>query len=124
MATTVFCEPVLAFIKAFRLRGDVNTLRQAALNCFSTSLISNAKKALWDMCTSELSSLELPFAPRRSSEKRFQATADLDDILLAYSKLDEIDKIPLIYCEAADLVKLPPIAPDRISELVIGNSVV
>ena len=59
---------------------------------------------------------------RRSSEKRPQAAADLEDILLAFSKLDEVDKIPQIYCEATELVKLPPIAADPISELVMGNS--
>ena len=58
---------------------------------------------------------------RRSSEKRPQAATDLEDIL-AFSKLDEVDKIPQIYCEATELVKLPPIAADPISELVMGNS--
>ena len=123
MAESVFCEPVLAFAKAFRLRGDVNALKQAALCRFSIPMLSDAKKALWEACADDLSSLELPYMPRRSSEKRSQATADLDDILLALSKLDDIDKIPQIYCEATDLVKLPPIAADPISELVIGNSV-
>ena len=120
-APLVFCEPVLAFIKAFRLRGDMNALKQAALSRFSIPMLASAKKALWESCSDDLSSLDLPFTPRRSSEKRTQAVADLEDILLAFSKLDEVDKIPLIYCEASDLVRLPPIAADPISELVIGN---
>ena len=45
----------------------------------------------------------------------------MDDILLAFSKLDEVDKIPPIYCEALDLVRLPPITSDPISELIMGN---
>ena len=122
MATSFFCEPVLAFIKAFRLRGDQNALKHAALSRFSTLVLCSAKKALWEACAAELSELELPFTPRRSSEKRPQAAADLEDILLAFSKLDEVDKIPQIYCEATELVKLPPIAADPISELVMGNS--
>ena len=124
MATPpVFCEPVLAFIKAFRLWGDLNALKQAALSRFSIPMLASAKKALWENCSADLSLLDLPFTPRRSSEKRTQAVADLEDILLAFSKLDDTEKIPEIYCEASELVRLPPIAADPISELVTGNRV-
>ena len=44
----------------------------------------------------------------------------MEDTLLAFSKLDEVDKIPPIYCEALDLVRLPSIASDHISELIMG----
>lgn len=66
--------------------------------------------------------MELPFTTRHSSEKRSQAAADLDDILQAFTKLDEVDKVPEIFCKATELVKLPPIATDPISELVTGNA--
>ena len=117
----VFCEPVLAFIKAFRLRGDLNSLKQAALSRFNISMLASAKKALWECCKDDLTVLDLPFSQRRSLEKRSQAAADLEDILLAFLKLDEVDKIPPIYCEALELVRLPPIAADHISELIMGN---
>ncbi len=117
-----FCEPVLSFVKAFRLRGDASSLKQAALSRFSASLLFNAKKALWDHCASELAALELSLPSRRSSERRSQAAADLDDILNAFDKLDDADKLPKIYCEADDLIKLPPVAADPVSELVLGNS--
>ena len=121
MAAPVFSEPVLAFIKAFRLRGDMTALKQAALSRFSIPMLFSAKKSLWEFCDADLSLLDVPFTPRRSSEKRTQAAADLEDILLAFSKLDEADKVPQIFCEATDLVKLPPIATDPISDLVRGN---
>ena len=117
----VFCEPVLAFIKAFRIWGDQNALKQAALSRFNISMLASAKKALWECCNDDLTMLDLPFTQRRSSEKRSQAAADLEDILLAFSKLDEVDKIPPIYCEALDLVRLPPITSDPISDLIMGN---
>lgn len=64
----------MACVKVFRLRGDVVALKQAALARFSPSLLS--KKALWDFCSvDDLTSLELPFSPRWSSEKRSQAIA-------------------------------------------------
>ena len=52
--------------------------------------------------------------PRHSSGKQSQATTDLDDVFLASSKLTKINRIPLIYCKAPDLVKLPPVAPYHI----------
>ena len=94
MAAPVFSEPVLAFIKAFRLRGDMTALKQAALSHFSFPMLFSVKKSLWEFCDADLSLLDLPFTPRCSSEKHTQAAADLEDILLAFSKLDEADKIP------------------------------
>ena len=66
--------------------------------------------------------VDLLFQTRRGSEKLSQAAADLDDILLAFEKLDEGDNIPEIFCEATDLVKLPPIVADAVTELVQHNS--
>ena len=67
-------------------------------------------------------SLALPLTSRRGSEKRSQAAADLEDILLAFTKLDEVDKIPQIFCEASELVQLPPISVDPIGEMISGNA--
>jgi len=54
MAAPVFSEPVLAFIKAFRLRGHVTALKQAALSRFSVPMLFNAKKSLWKFCDADL----------------------------------------------------------------------
>ena len=118
----VFCDPVLIFVKAFRLKGDANALKHAALSRFSTSMLLNAKKLLWEHCDEDLHSLALPLTSRRGSEKRSQAAADLEDILLAFTKLDEVDKIPLIFCEASELVQQPPISVDPIGEMISGNA--
>lgn len=71
------------------------------------------------MCLNEAG---LSFHPHRGSEKRTQAAADLDDILTAFEKLDELDKIPEIFCEASDLVRLSPIVVDFCTALVQQNS--
>ena len=82
-----------------------------------------AKRALWDSkCSTALLEAGLSFQPRRGSEKCSQAAADLDDMLIAFEKLDDVDKVPDIYCEAADLVQLPPIVADACMELVQHNS--
>ena len=56
-------------------------------------MLASVKKALWECCKDDLSVLDLSFTQRRSSEKRSQAAADLEDILLAFSKLDEVDNL-------------------------------
>jgi len=72
----------------------MTALKQAALSHFSIPMLFSAKKSLWEFCNADFSLLDVPFTPRRSSEKRTQAAADLEDILLAFPKLDEADKIP------------------------------
>ena len=56
------------------------------------------------------------------SEKQILAATDLEDILIAFEKLDEGGNIPEIFCEATDLVKLPTVVADACTELVQHNS--
>ena len=78
---------------------------------------------MWDSdCSSKLSEAGLSFHPRRDSGKHSQSSAILDDILLAFDKLDENNNIPDIFCEAADLIKLPPITVDSCTSLIQQNS--
>ncbi len=41
-------DPVLAFIKAYRLRGSIESLKSSALSKFDDVLMCKAKKALWN----------------------------------------------------------------------------
>ena len=119
----MLCNPVLAFIKAFRLRGSIDSLKRAALAKFDSVLLCKAKKELWESdCSTILCDAGLSFRIRRDSEKRTQAAADLDDLLQAFDKLDELDNIPDIFCEATDLVILPPIVVDNCTAIVQRNS--
>ena len=120
----MLCDPVLAFIKAFRLRGSADNLKRAALSKFDSVLLCKAKKELWDSveCKSTLHDAGLSFRSRRVSEKRSQAMADLEDLICAFDKFDELDKIPEIFCEATDLVTLPPIVIDDCTAIVQQNN--
>ena len=119
----MLCDPVLAFVKSFRLKGSTDSLRHAALSKFDSVLLGQAIKALWDSdCSGKLSEAGLSFHPRRDSGKRSQSSAILDDILLAFDKLDENNNIPDIFCEAADLIKLPPISMDSCTSLIQQNT--
>ena len=117
---SLLINPVLAYVKAFRLRGDSDSLKHAALGKFAPAILAEAKRILWDKCS--LSSLGLPLTSRRTTEKRSQAAADLDDVLAAFAKLDDKGSIPMIFCEASDLVLLPPIVTDPVCEMVHENS--
>lgn len=102
----VLSNHVLAFIKAFRLRGDRFSLRQAVMEKFSDSDLLEAMQVLWDHCHDSLEKLGVEFVRRRASDKRSLLDVVLADILDALDKLDVDDTIPLIFCEASDLLKL------------------
>ena len=70
-------------MKAFRLRGDKESLKSMVCECFSGAAVFTAKLLLWDSCAEALRSLNLPFQQRRDSDKRKQITADVEDLLLA-----------------------------------------
>ena len=66
-------SPVLAFIKAFRLQGDVDTIKRSVCENFSSELVEAAsKKALWDHCGTYLEAASLSYHVRRESGKRSQ----------------------------------------------------
>ena len=109
-------DPVLAFIKAFRLRGDRESLRLAACSRFDTVMVSAAKKKLWESCSSDLRESGLTFQLHRGSEKRTQVSADLDDLITCFDKLDDASKLLEMFCEANDIVNLPPITSDSVTE--------
>ena len=115
-------DPVLSFIKAFRLKGDNETLRNVIMERFSSADVEKAKKLLWEVCEGLLLGAGLEFHIRRDSDRRSQLSANLDDLLQAFHRLDSTDEIPLFYCEALHLLKLPPLSLDPIAEQVKLNS--
>jgi len=63
-------DPMLAFIKAFRLRGSSENLKLAALSKFDSIAMSKAKEALWDSaCSSLLTKVGICFQQHRGSGK-------------------------------------------------------
>lgn len=113
---------VLAFVKAYRLKGDVCSLKAAVLDKFDSFLVESAKKELFSACKDCLQASGIVYKQRRSSEKRDQVMADLEDILGAFDALDGSNHLPEVFCEAADLLLLPPICLDPVSEQVAINT--
>ena len=102
--------------------GDRASLLTSVLGRFDTASIESAKKKLWSSQESVLSSGGLSLLQRRDSEKRRQSVADLDDILSAFDMLDEKNCIPAMYCEAKELLLLPPLSLDPVSEQLRSNT--
>ena len=113
---------VLSFIKAFRLKGDVATLKRVVSERFSYAAVESAKKDLWSFCQEKLLAANLAFHARRDSDKRSQLSANLFDIIQAFDALDSTDSIPSIYCEANDLLFMPPLSLDPTAEQVHQNT--
>ena len=117
-------DPVLSFIKAFRLKGDNETLKNIVIERFSNAAVDSAKALLWENCDKCLLNAGLVFHNRRDSDRRSQLVANLNDLLQAFQCLDTTDQVPPIYCEAVDLLMLPPLALDPIAEQVKSNSLI
>ena len=65
---------VLAFVKAYRLKGDACSLKTAVLDKFDSFLVASAKKDLLSVCKDCLQASGLVCKQRRLSEKRDQLT--------------------------------------------------
>ena len=109
-------DPVLAFIKAYRLKGDHTGLKQAVLSTFDSTSLAAAHRSLWDVCKIDLELSGLSFHSRRWSEKRQLADILFADLMAAFDKLDCVEKVPPMFCEATDLIKLPTLVLDPVSK--------
>ena len=118
----MLANAVLSFIKTFRLKGDNESLKGIVIERFSDVAVDTAKKLLWDVCKDQLVSAGLSFHSRRDSHKQSQLVANLEDILQAFQSLDSLNQVPSIYCEAVDLLQLPPLSLDPVAEQVKSNS--
>ena len=121
-APPLLVDTALSFIKAFRFKGDVDSLRMAVTERFSPKEVEAAKSSLWDCSKLDLEAKSFVFHVRRDSDKRSQLAANLDDILQMFDMLDSVARIPAIYCEASDLLRLPPLSLDPVGEQVQSNS--
>ena len=99
--STFLRNPILAFVKAHRLRGDNDTLRSSLLEIFDCSSLSSALRELWEFCRSDLERIGFLYQAHRSTDTFF---SDLDS---AFVKLDLDNNLPDIFCEASDLLLLP-----------------
>ena len=115
-------DPVLAFIKVYRLKGDLVGLKQSVCSRFDSSSLGSAHRRMWDFCGSDLDLLGFSYHSRRGSDKRQVTDVLLADIVAAFDKLDSVEKIPAIYCEANELIKLPTLKLDPVSEKLDKNT--
>ena len=120
--SSVLTNPILAFIKAYRLRGDVSGLRNALLSVVDSSLLVDAHKSFWQHCKNDLEELGLSFKNRRDSDKRSVSDAILGDIIVAFDALDNASKLPAIFVEATDLLSIPPVVLDPIAKKLSENT--
>ena len=116
----ILVDAVLAFVKAYWLKGDIDSLKRLVSERFSSELVDKAKRSLWDFCDNLLSSL--PYQLRRDSDRRSQLAANTEDILKAFDTLDTTNSIPDIFCEASDLPRLPSLSLDPVGEQVHAST--
>ena len=111
--------PLLVDTALSFFRRDIDSLRMAVTERFSSKEVENAKASLWDHCKLDLEAKGVVFHVRRDSS---QLAANLDDLIQMFDALDSTVRIPPIYCEASDLLRLPPLSLDPVGEQVQCNS--
>ena len=109
--TDILCCPILAFIKASRLRWDAATIKNALIESFCDMDLSLALKLFWEFSKVKLSSLGFEYHARRDTGKRPAIGVICDVLLSAFEKLDSVAFIPPIYCEASQLLRIPSLTP-------------
>ena len=77
---------------------------------------------LWFSCDHALTEKGWVHQNRCDSERRSQAAAHLDDVIEAFDLLYGSDDLPLMLCEAKDLLLLPPLSLDPVSEQLSQNT--
>lgn len=120
--TPPLVDTVLSFIAAFRLKGDIDSLKRIVVERFCNEDVEVAKRLLWDSSSSHLIDKGLVFHSRRDSDRRSQLIANLNDILHVFDTLDLSDAIPSICCDAYSLHRIPPLSLDPVAEQVHTNS--
>ena len=63
--SSVLTNPILAFIKAYRLRGDVSGLCNALLSVVDSLLLVDAHKSLWQHCKNDLEEFGLIYKQKK-----------------------------------------------------------
>ena len=110
-------NPVLTFVKAFCLKGDNASLKSVIASRFDAATVSLAVKALWEFSGNDLSRLGLVYHSRRNTDKQQLFESVFADLINVFDTLDADHCLPDIYCEALDLLFLPPLELDPVSQL-------
>ena len=110
----------LSYIQHYISRSTIENLRNVVVRFYSSDEITTAKSLLW-MCVSEdvIGKLE----KRKSTTARTALEADVQDILMAFQKLDAQAKI-LPPFSAVDLERVPRYSPGDIGDSVLRDKLV
>ena len=80
----------------------------AVLNSYNLVAIHKAKHIFWAECCAKQEELNLEKIHHHDTSNRTQAEADLDDVLDVMEKFNGRQVLLNFYCEADDLLYLPP----------------
>ncbi len=81
LSSPFLANPVLTFVKAFRLKGDTSRLSSLLAARFSVTLLVDALKDLWRYCNADLIRLDFTYHARRSSDPVQLFNTVLSDLL-------------------------------------------
>ncbi|ELU17840.1 hypothetical protein CAPTEDRAFT_194979 [Capitella teleta] len=104
--TKVIYSVVLAYIGNALCRDSKSVVKRAALGCFTSEEIHDAKVELWSKSSaSVIGSCPL----RRGSQQRSRADFEVEDIIDAFESLDKEDCSTNVHLSAFELGRLPAV---------------
>ena len=103
-------NPLLAYVISSMHSGSNDNIKHVVSGHFCASDITTAKNDLWDHCDTNIIGEK---QKRKDSSSRSEKDANIQDILHALTKLDNINKIPPVAIPALDLHKIPRFHPEE-----------
>ena len=99
----------------------IENIKSAILGHFSLQEISNAKDILWEKCDVTIIGDKLK---RRDFSVRSEKEANVHDLMVALTKLDNSDILPTFAVTATELYKIPKFNPEEIVSTSIVDRLV
>lgn len=106
----VIFDPMLTYIAHSLLSSSQDAVRSAVLGHFSTGQVKIARSLLWAYCPHAVIG---PLKKRRATTARTVKEAHVMDILEAFQKLDNADKVPTVAVLSTDLNVMPRAHPEE-----------
>ncbi len=115
-------NPLLAFVKAFRLKGDSRRLSSLLAAKFTVAQLVNALKDLWSYCHADLVRPDFAYRSRRSTDPVQLLNTVFSGLMIAFDKLDLDSCFPVMFCKANNLLLLPTLDLHPVSKQLELNT--
>ena len=113
MSCECYLNELLAYISHYINNSTVVNIKKIVIDFYSNDEIIIAKQLLWQLCSDDL----VNYKERRSTEKRTNVEANVEDIIDAFKEMDVLGKLPQF--AAVNIDRLPNKCPEELNMISI-----